>query len=520
MINEIIKVNSKYRERVNSFISENKLFIKPNFKPIFVEDLINWKITMELSKTETIYLQSLLIVKDLIKYKLSNNDDFSEIALKIIEKWWEDNQDNDIAWNEHAVAERTLNIIYFQENSSKKLKFKKYNLILQKHLEYLYATENYKKNNHGLMMDRSLLIGSYYTKNELFRERAIDRFYIFVYRDFSTSGIHLENSPEYHSLAVKIAKEFIHVLGFMNIIVDSHVKTIVNKASLYIPKLARPDSSIPLLGDSGYKKLHTKKVYKNIVDHTSGVFLYQDFEHKNWLLTSNGYQRKTHKHKDDMSLQFSIDKFNIFVDSGKYNYDANSEIRKYLLSDKAHSKPFILERRFKFDGKDRLRTNIILEDDDIYHIEMTFHKPNDFQIMRNVILHKKTSSLFIVDRFSSKEKLNFISNFVMNPDLSIKLTDNVLNFSELNYSLSSPSKITVRSKENEKYNWYSSSFNQYENTNRAFISTSGNYSHHTIIFSNNDNFRELSLESNSIKLNINQEKIEIGISKIERWKTL
>lgn len=520
MINEIIKVNSKYRERVNSFIKENKLFIKPNFKPIFVEDLINWKITVELSKTEKIYLHSLLIVKDLIKYKLSNEDDFSEIARMIIENWWENNQDNTMAWNEHAVAERTLNIIYFQENSSKKIRNKKYNLILEKHLEYLYSSENYKKNNHGLMMDRSLLIGCYYTSNKLFRERAIDRFYTFIYRDFSTSGIHLENSPEYHSLALKIAQEFILILNKMDIVIDNHLKTIVNKARLYVPKLARPDTTIPLLGDSGYKKLNTSKLYSHIVDHTSGVFLYQDIEFKNWLLSTNGYQRKTHKHKDDMSFQFSVDNLNIFIDSGKYNYEGNSEIRKYLLSDKAHSKPFILERRFKFDGKDRLKTNIILNDDEIYHIEMTYHKPEDFQILRNIILHKETSSLFVVDRFSSKEKLNYISNFVLNPELNVELNDNLLEFPEQNLSLYSPSKIILRSKENEKFNWVSSEFNQYENTNRAFISSAGHFSEHCVSFGNKIYDNKLHINDNIIKIKIENKEFSIGVSKIERWNTI
>ena len=44
-------------------------------------------------------------------------------------------------------------------------------------------------------------------------------------------------------------------------------------------------------------------------------------------------------------------------------------------------------------------------------------KPRDFHILRNIILHKNSSTLFIVDRFSSAEELIFISNFVFNPDL-------------------------------------------------------------------------------------------------------
>src|SRR5699024_9527995 len=191
------------------------------------------------------------------------------------------------------------------------------------------------------------------------------------------------------------------------------------KADLYLPRIARPDNTIPMLGDSGYKKLTEQKSFANIIDHTSGTYLYQDNKKRNWLLVTNGYQSKTHKHKDDMGVQFSIGNMNILVDSGKYNYDANSQIRKYLISDKAHSKPYILERRYKFDGKDRLKSNIILNNNEIYHIEVSYFKPGDFNIIRNIILHKETSSLFFIDRFASKEILTHISNFVFDPELDI-----------------------------------------------------------------------------------------------------
>lgn len=518
MINEIIKVNSKYRERVNSFINEKKLFIKPNFPPIYVKDITNWNTDEKLSRTEEVYLESLLIVKDIIKYKLSNEKDYSEIARKIIEKWWDENQENVHTWKEHAVAERILNIIYFQENSSIKLKTKKYNLILETHLEYLYSSNNYKKNNHGLMMDRSLLIGSYYNGNHSYRERAIDRFYIFIYRDFSTNGIHLENSPEYHSLALKIVQEFQLVFKKMSLKIDIDVKNIINKARVYLPKLSRPDSTLPLLGDSGYKKILNKKLYGHIVDHTSGVFLYQDIEYKNWLLVTNGYQRLTHKHKDDMSIQFSRNYLNVLVDSGKYSYDKDSEIRKYLLSDKAHSKPFILERRPKFDVKENLWTNIILDDIELYHIEMTHHQKDDFQILRNVILHKATSTLFVIDRFSSKEHLTYISNYVLNPEINIELNNNQLDLIGEDITFNSPSRIKLRSKENDKLNWFSSHFNQFEHTNRVFISSSGHFSEQVVMIGDKNIKKDVYIDRNNVKVLVNNKEYNIGISKIERWK--
>src|SRR5699024_6260284 len=142
---------------------------------------------------------------------------------------WEINEKNEVAWNEHAVAERTLNLLYFQENSSIKIKDKKFNRIISAHLEYLYDSKNYKSNNHGLMMDRTLLIGSYYSDNSHFRERAIDIFYIFIYRNFSTAGIYLENSPEYHSFTLKLIHEFTITLQALNIKVDKDINEIIKK---------------------------------------------------------------------------------------------------------------------------------------------------------------------------------------------------------------------------------------------------------------------------------------------------
>src|SRR5699024_10500055 len=123
-------VNSKYKDRVNSFINNKELYIKPNFSPIYIKNLINWEINKQLSKTEEVYLHSLLIIKDLTKFSLTEQNNYFKLSHQIIEKWWDKYQNDEFAWNEHAVAERTLNLLYFQENSSKKLRQRKFNFIL------------------------------------------------------------------------------------------------------------------------------------------------------------------------------------------------------------------------------------------------------------------------------------------------------------------------------------------------------------------------------------------------------
>lgn len=518
MINDIIKVNSNFKVRVNDFISNNNMHIKSNLPTIKVDNDIDWEIDQTLSRTYQVYLHSLLIVKDLTKFSLVSETKYFTEALKIIEDWWFNNKNNSLAWNEHAVAERVINIIYFQENSDKKIQKEIYEELLISHLNYLFDSNNYKENNHGLMMDRSLLVGGYYINNEIFQERAVDRFKNFIYKDFSNYGVHLENSPEYHSLALKIANEIIDIMKLIGIRISQEMKLRLKKADKYIPILSRPDKYIPMLGDSGERKFNGNKIYNNFCDHVSGTFLYQDYQTKSWLLLLNGYQNITHKHKDDMSIQFSLGNANIFVDSGKYNYDTSSKIRKYLISDKAHSKPYILERRYKIDSKDRFQTNIILDAEEFFHIEASHYKKNDFHIIRNVIFHKASKSLYIIDRFSSKEELSFISNFVFSPDLDIKLLNNSLTLNDISYEFKfSNQKMNLISKNAELFNWYSTSFEKAEKINRIFCRSKGKEKIHITYLNPKNLEKNVKVLEGHIKLEIENHIYTININDLKRW---
>src|SRR5699024_6162210 len=98
-----------------------------------------------------------------------------------------------------------------------------------------------------------------------------------------------------------------------------------------------PNKTLPIIGDSQFGTL-TKLVKKDgsFHDPQAGVTIFQHQaltpEKATWLSFICGYERKTHKHQDDLSVSLYWRGEDILSDSGRYNYDRNSDIRKYLVS--------------------------------------------------------------------------------------------------------------------------------------------------------------------------------------------
>src|SRR5699024_2263045 len=157
------------------------------------------------------YLHALEYVGYLaLEGKESGEERYFDKALQIINSWIQINCGKYIehSWNEHAVSYRLNNLILFQESApnSYKIQNEKFDSLIKMHCEYLADEKNYKPNNHGILMDESLFNASFYIKdkilNELYRNLALSRVKLALYRDFSRKGLHSENSPEYHRMMV------------------------------------------------------------------------------------------------------------------------------------------------------------------------------------------------------------------------------------------------------------------------------------------------------------------------------
>ncbi|WP_213810183.1 heparinase II/III family protein [Jeotgalicoccus sp. WY2] len=65
-----------------------------------------------------------------------------------------------------------------------------------------------------------------------------------------------------------------------------------------------------------------------------------------YLTFKSGYQNKTHKHYDDLSITYYNDGHDILVDSGKYSYDMTNPIRDYIISPEAHNTIYIKNKEY------------------------------------------------------------------------------------------------------------------------------------------------------------------------------
>lgn len=466
---------------------KGKMVIKNNLKPIDIKEGIDWGYEEnENKKTYQIYLHSLNIIKDLTiaGYYTKNNMYFKE-AKKIILNWYKSKSNDNEKWNEHAVSTRIKNIIYFQESEhSYKINKRKYLNIIEEHCEFLNNEENYKKNNHGLMMDIALIFSCSVLSDEkqkqTYLEKALYRVRFAFYRDFSWKGVHLENSPEYHKLLLRLFEKLKEALNRHDLKVDRDIDLIVKNAKVYSRHIIKPDSTYPLIGDTGHTvDKRTEKSYKNFIDYEAGIAIIHNKNQENnsksaYLTFKSGYQSKTHKHYDDLSITYYNDGHDILIDSGKFSYDKFDPIRDYIISANAHNTIVIKDKKYTlkepFIDQKKLKLSEL-------NIEKYYKKIvgmnglyTGITMDRHVIL-TEDDILFLVDSVSSLdyETIQILFNFKKEAnveritELKYRITIN-----NINYILESYPIRNKNIKSNLDQGYYSEVFSKID-TNKKVI---------------------------------------------------
>src|SRR5699024_10821018 len=129
----------------------------------------------------------------------------------------------------------------------------------------------------------------------------------------------------------------------MKLLLGLSANGILNKAKNYDSYIMKPDFTYPLLGDTGHiEDNKVNKKYMDLIDYESGNVILQNRNPENlqkstWLHFKAGYQSKSHKHADDLSLCLYLEGNDILIDSGKYSYKISDPMREYIISPAAHS---------------------------------------------------------------------------------------------------------------------------------------------------------------------------------------
>lgn len=399
-----------------------------------------WKVLKKekYGNSYTLYIHTLRVAAELIlAYEATQDLKYFDKAEEIINSWIEhirtDNE-NKMIWYDHTTANRTqvlIHYLYIAYQLNRKINITLFKNLLMKHAEVLSNDGIYKHNNHGLMMDRSLMILGYVLEdNSLLlkgKTRAVNTFWY----SFSSQGIHLENSPQYHSMVLRMYNEIESYLNKKNDSLGDHIPKYLTISKAYIPVITKPDQRLPSIGDSSNTKQGRRKIYRNLYDVEAGISIMQ-YEKPYVLYTTfiAGYSSMVHKHKDDLSITLNYRLKDFLVDPGKYSYTSN-ETRKYITSKEAHSSFYLKGQDYTINNDNRYNRKIRLDnyyDNKNYTLVSGYNNDYDVsraKLSRTVIQLKNSPIVLLIDQVDRKSKnpRRIEQNFNLATDVIIEKKD-------------------------------------------------------------------------------------------------
>jgi hypothetical protein len=433
-------------KRVADLILENQFFLTKAIEIVDFSKGINWNYTPSKSaNTYQLYLHTLNVVSYLVnEFEAAGDLVYLEKAYDLIKSWSEYHHSNDPksnkVWADHPAASRVINIVYFYNMAIEKIELDEsfiFKLLLE-HARFLADDNHYNKNNHGIMVDRALITAGLalrkYELSQQWIEKGIYRIREAFFRDFSAKGVHLENSPEYHSMVLN--KLFIQTQTYLvknGLSIGEDIEEKLEMAKNYFPYLMKPNHSLPMFGDSGVHWI--KKVQKNydpFIDIQAGIAVMQAKllrkpVHSTWISFICGYGSKTHKHQDDLSFTLFYKGKDIFIDSGKYNYDKKDKLRNYITSPLAHNTITAEGQSYKIAPPQLNRDKIKITDftsNSVYdYVKGMNYAYEDIQLERAIVFIKP-NIIILLDKVRSEKKNKYLQIFNLAPHISVKSSTN------------------------------------------------------------------------------------------------
>src|SRR5699024_1787428 len=202
----------------------------------------------------------------------------------------------------------------------------------------------------------------------------------------------------------------------------------IDRAIEYKSYIIKPDNTYPRIGDTGAigdKRL--KKNFKSFIDYEAGIAILQNKNsdeplNSGFMTFKSGYQSKTHKHLDDLSVTFYVDGHDILIDSGKYSYDRKDPIRQYVTSPNGHSGIFLEDQKYKLNhpllDQDEMKITKFIVNKEYKHAVGINNLYPETNLKRFIVLTKE-NILLLVDRAVSKNVEKIRQNFCINEDAEI-----------------------------------------------------------------------------------------------------
>lgn len=430
ILNKRYKKGKSYIERAEQILNNKYLFFG-GFDIVHFPDHIDWNYNHHISRNSyQLYMHTLNFMNHLVfAYLETKNEAYIEKAKVIIEDWYINNHNKtgeitNHAWYDHTVSKRITNILFFQLNVPVEYKLGEQRMqsLLVKHISFLADESNYSENNHGLMMDKALILSVIFIEEEDLKKHYINisktRVEKALLRDYSYRNIHLENSPDYHHMVTTMLTDIDSLFREVKHPLGNLYKQKITDAIQYKGIVSNYNNVFPMLGDTAYTKTKASKLSEDLVDYEAGIAVFNDQKKKSTLVFNCGFESRTHKHYDDLSFVFSVGNDEIFIDSGKYNYSGSDSIRKHIISPKAHTTFCLKDKSYKLDNRKLGVVNFFKTKR--YKYVLGYNNAyNGTSIRRHLILIGG-DNLIIIDQVNSNEQNTYIQNFILNDDIKVE----------------------------------------------------------------------------------------------------
>lgn len=438
-------------------ILNGELFVSPSYPAFKVTLPVTWKEDPYKNTTWRLYYQSLDALSYLTNaYEMTNDVKYLTYGLGMIQSFWKVNHSPNKAtdsytYESHAMANRTNNLMYFYhyyvnspiatEDIQNYLK-----VILRKHGVMLNDDTYYNfRSNHGIYEDRSLIeLASYFpdfTTSSEWKAHALYRTKQHILKDFTPEGLHKEHSPLYFLLVMNLIEDINKIAG------DAELSQLILKGQNAFSKIVLSDFRLPGLGDSDYANAPITSPY-SVLDPEFEYVLTRGEKGKQPALVSNvsdsiavirdGWGTNTssivfsasnysvvHKHADDLSFLFSQNGQDIFIDSGKYNYNTREAVQKYLRTTFAHNVVTIDGKSYPISidnvGKSKISHVIESKDSVVMTGEHTIY--SGVTVFRTIIYLKEKKITLIQDEVLSDTPHTANQVFNIGQNISTKSLD-------------------------------------------------------------------------------------------------
>ena len=320
------------------------------------------------NRSDQRYLYSFFMLNDLVNaYNQTKDVEYLKKGFAYLKDFYEQcpydfDPVGNMPWHDEATAQRQINTVRFYKVAKYFLAEDELKL-MRDNLEFTANKLNSEMytgfNNHGMFQDLSLYFyGKAFAKPSLVSE-STTRLQEYFLKSFSSEGVHLENSPEYHFEMLYILKDFFNSVQSTDFDKYDELLDVYKNSVRYSKMVILPNGYLPNIGDTASLKIdlndfYSKEDLKNSHEGRN-AFLDSGFDiykkDKSYLAFIGPAYLSYHHHDHDLSF-WLYKNGNIFTEVGKYGYDWDNPESQYVRTYPAHNSVVI-------DGEEEISPSIL-----------------------------------------------------------------------------------------------------------------------------------------------------------------